>query len=70
MEDWLRGQGKLADSPVRERVWQTLRTAASEGRDLADVLTFAGAFLLHLRADPARWDGLSDARDDEVAAAL
>ncbi|GAA1856066.1 N-6 DNA methylase [Actinomadura bangladeshensis] len=70
VEDWLRGQGKLADSPVRERVWQTLRTAASEGRDLADVLTFAGAFLLHLRADPARWDELPDAPDDEVAAAL
>lgn len=29
VEDWLRGQGKLADSPVRERVWQTLRSAAA-----------------------------------------
>ncbi|WP_245666738.1 N-6 DNA methylase [Actinomadura latina] len=70
VEDWLRGQGKLADSPVRERVWQTLRAAASEGMDLADVLTFAGGFLLHLRADPGRWTGLPDAPDDEVARAL
>ncbi|CNG70419.1 type I restriction-modification system methyltransferase subunit [Mycobacterium tuberculosis] len=70
VEDWLRGQGKLTDSPVRERVWQTLRTAASEGRDLADVLTFAGAFLLHLRADPGRWAQLPDAPDDEIAGAL
>ncbi|WP_309237625.1 N-6 DNA methylase [Actinomadura sp. BRA 177] len=70
VEDWLRGQGKMADSPVRERVWQTLRTAASEGMDLADVLTFAGAFLLHLRADPGRWAGLPDAPDDEVAGTL
>ncbi|MEV4675551.1 MULTISPECIES: HsdM family class I SAM-dependent methyltransferase [Actinomadura] len=70
VEDWLRGQGKLADSPVRERVWQTLRSAASEGMDLADVLTFAGAFLLHLRARPGRWAELSDAPDAEIARVL
>ncbi|MEU8347385.1 N-6 DNA methylase [Spirillospora sp. NPDC048832] len=70
VEDWLRGQGKLADSPVRERVWQTLRAAASDGTDLADVLTFAGAFLLHLRARPGRWAELSSAPDEEIARVL
>ncbi|MER7544096.1 N-6 DNA methylase [Spirillospora sp. NPDC127506] len=70
VEEWLRGQGKLADSPVRERVWQTLRAAASGDMELADVLTFAGAFLLRLRTEPGRWAGLADAPDDEVAAAL
>ena len=70
VEGWLRGQGKMADSPVRERVWQSLRAAASESMDLADVLTFAGAFLLHLRDDPGHWDALSDAPDDELARAL
>ncbi|MFI0407411.1 N-6 DNA methylase [Actinomadura sp. 3N508] len=54
VEDWLRGQGKLSGSPVRERVWQTLRQATAGGAELADVLTYAGAFLLDLRADEAR----------------
>ena len=70
VEDWLRGQGKLADSPVRERVWQTLRAAAHGDVELADVLTFAGAFLLYLRADPGRRRELSSAPDGDVAAAL
>ncbi|TMQ98037.1 methyltransferase [Actinomadura soli] len=54
VEHWLRGQGKLAGSPVRERVWQTLRQATAGGVELADVLTYAGAFLLQLRADNGR----------------
>ncbi|MFG2091158.1 N-6 DNA methylase [Spirillospora sp. NPDC048824] len=70
VEDWLRGQGKLADSPVRERVWQTLRAAAYGDVELADVLTFAGAFLLYLRADPGHWRGLAPAPDEKIAAAL
>ncbi|WP_024934749.1 N-6 DNA methylase [Actinomadura welshii] len=64
VEDWLRGQGKLADSPVRERVWQTLRSAAGEDADLADVLTFAGACLVRLRDEPGR--DLSEAADGEL----
>ncbi|MEU8797786.1 N-6 DNA methylase [Spirillospora sp. NPDC048819] len=70
VEDWLRGQGKLTDSPVRERVWQTLRAAAYGDVELADVLTFAGAFLLYLRADPGHWRDLSSAPDEKIAAAL
>lgn len=70
VEDWLRGQGKLTDSPVRERVWQSLRAAASEGMDLADVLTFAGAFLLSLRDDPGLRRELPDASDEEIARTL
>ncbi|TDB90161.1 N-6 DNA methylase [Actinomadura sp. KC216] len=54
VEDWLRGQGKLSGSPVRERVWQTLRQATAGGAELADVLTYAGAFLLGLRPDGDR----------------
>ncbi|WP_243717735.1 N-6 DNA methylase [Actinomadura sp. KC345] len=70
VEDWLRGQGKLADSPVRERVWQTLRAAAHGDVELADVLTFAGAFLLYLRADPGHWRELSSAPDEKIAGSL
>ncbi|WP_243708523.1 N-6 DNA methylase [Actinomadura sp. GC306] len=70
VEDWLRGQGKLADSPVRERVWQTLRGAAFGDVELADVLTFAGAFLLYLRAEPGGWRELSAAPDERIAEAL
>lgn len=70
VEGWLRDQGKLVDSPTRERVWQTLRAAGSEAADLADVLAFAGAFLLYLRADPGRWEELSSARNDEIARVL
>lgn len=70
VEAWLRAQGKLADSPVRERVWQTLRGAATGDVELADVLTFAGAFLLYLRADPGHWSDLSAGDDEKIAAAL
>ncbi|MFC4051728.1 N-6 DNA methylase [Actinomadura syzygii] len=68
VEDWLRGQGKLADSPVRERVWQTLRQAAAGDVELADVLTFAGAFLLHLRAHPEF--EVADVPDQQVERSL
>lgn len=68
VEDWLRGQGKLSDSPVRERVWQTLRQAAAGDVGLADVLTFAGAFLLHLRADPGH--EVADVPDEQVERSL
>ncbi|WP_243713095.1 N-6 DNA methylase [Actinomadura sp. 6K520] len=70
VEAWLRGQGKLADSPVRERVWQTLRGAAYGDVELADVLAFAGAFLLYLRADRDHWRELSAAPDEKIAEAL
>ncbi|WP_254716383.1 class I SAM-dependent DNA methyltransferase [Actinomadura sp. WMMB 499] len=70
IEGWLRDQGKLADPPVRERVWQTLRQAAAGDVELSDVMTFAGAFLLSLHADPARWRDLADAPDDRAGAAL
>ncbi|MFI0372380.1 N-6 DNA methylase [Actinomadura sp. 1N219] len=66
VEGWLRGQGKLAGSPVRERVWQTLRQATAGGAELADVLTYAGAFLLHLRVNPGRRDVVSGALDAGV----
>ncbi|TDD75084.1 hypothetical protein E1293_28735 [Actinomadura darangshiensis] len=61
IEDWLRGQGKLADSPVEERVWQTLRSAAAGDVELADVLTSAGSFLLDRRDEEP---------DEEIAHAL
>ncbi|TDC76194.1 N-6 DNA methylase [Actinomadura sp. 7K507] len=70
VEDWLRGQGKLTDSPVQERVWQTLRAAAYGDVELADVLTFAGAFLLYLRADPGHWRELASAPDEKIAGTL
>ncbi|MBO2457288.1 N-6 DNA methylase [Actinomadura sp. LCR2-06] len=70
VEGWLLGQGKLTGSPVRERVWQTLRQTVAGDADLAGVLAFAGAFLLYLNGDPAGWRGLSSRPDKDVAVGL
>ncbi|WP_034516043.1 SAM-dependent methyltransferase [Actinomadura rifamycini] len=70
IEGWLRDQGKLADPPLRERVWQTLRQAAAADVELSDVMTFAGAFLLSLHADPSLRNDLSAFPDDRAGEAL
>jgi hypothetical protein len=70
VEGWLRGQGKLTGSPVRERVWQTLRQTVAGDADLAGVLAFAGTFLLYLNGDPAGWRGLAGRPDKDLAAGL
>ncbi|MWA01933.1 N-6 DNA methylase [Actinomadura sp. LD22] len=70
VEGWLRGQGKLTGSPVRERVWQALRQTVAGDADLAGVLAFAGAFLLFMNGDPGRWRGLSRRPDKDLAISL
>ncbi|GII30434.1 N-6 DNA methylase [Planotetraspora mira] len=62
VEDWLRRQGKLAEIPLDERVWQQLR-AGVEDLGLADVLGHVGAFLLFLDRYPKKWQELSRRKD-------
>ncbi|MCJ0870991.1 N-6 DNA methylase [Streptomyces sp. AP-93] len=60
--DWLRAQGKLAEVPLRERVWQYV--AAHPGGSVA-ALVEAGSALLLVRDRPMEWleaSAVSDAR--------
>lgn len=62
VEHWLRAQGKLAEVPLRERVWQQI-TGHPGGAVTA--LVKAGAALLVVRDRPADWlelTAVSDAR--------
>ncbi|MCX5198909.1 SAM-dependent methyltransferase [Streptomyces sp. NBC_00249] len=67
VEDWLRAQGKLAEVPLRERVWQQI--AAHPGGAVT-ALVEAGAALLVVRDRPALWLELTGAPDERMAAAL
>ncbi|MFI6288426.1 N-6 DNA methylase [Streptomyces sp. NPDC051018] len=66
VERWLRDQGKLAEVPLRERVWQQL---ADHPATAADVLVQAGCALLLVRDRPTTWQELT-ARSDERMAEL
>ncbi|MEU9608612.1 N-6 DNA methylase [Streptomyces sp. NPDC048057] len=66
VERWLRDQGKLAEVPLRERVWQQL---ADSPATAATTLTRAGFALLLLRERPSTWQELT-ARPDERMAEL
>ncbi|MFE3451599.1 N-6 DNA methylase [Nonomuraea sp. NPDC059194] len=66
VEDWLRRQGKLAEVPLDERIWQQLR-AGVEDLHLSAVVGHVGAFLLLLDRNPAAWKKL--ARSAEVSSA-
>lgn len=60
--DWLRAQGKLAEVPLRERVWQYV--ASHPGGSVA-ALVKAGSALLLVRDRPMEWleaSAVSDAR--------
>lgn len=60
--DWLRAQGKLAEVPLRERVWQYV--AAHPSGSVAALVT-AGSALLLVRDRPMEWleaSAVSDAR--------
>ncbi|GAA0470755.1 N-6 DNA methylase [Streptomyces olivaceiscleroticus] len=61
VEQWLRDQGKLAEVPLRERVWQQV-TGHPAGAAVA--LRHVGAVLLLVRDRPAVWRGLARADDD------
>ncbi|MGW5780495.1 N-6 DNA methylase [Streptomyces sp. NPDC003863] len=67
VERWLRDQGKLAEVPLRERVWQQL-----SGHPAGTVagLVHAGCVLLLLRERPGAWTGLAGLPDVRLAEAL
>ncbi|MEU9121986.1 N-6 DNA methylase [Streptomyces sp. NPDC048506] len=61
IEQWLRDQGKLAEVPLRERVWQQL---VGHPAGAAAALRLAGAVLLLVRDRPSAWQQLRAATDD------
>ncbi|WP_446750768.1 N-6 DNA methylase [Streptomyces sp. G7(2002)] len=61
IEQWLRDQGKLAEVPLRERVWQQL---VGHPAGTAAALRQAGAVLLLVHERPAVWQQLRTAADD------
>ncbi|GGZ24045.1 type II restriction endonuclease subunit M [Streptomyces inusitatus] len=67
VEQWLRDQGKLAEVPLRERVWQQL---ADHPATTATALIRTGCVLLLVRERPALWQELAAAPDEETAQLL
>ncbi len=67
VERWLRAQGKLAEVPLRERVWQQL---VSHPAGAATALRHAGAVLLFVRDRPSAWRELNEAADDTALAGM
>lgn len=67
VEEWLRDQGKLAEVPLKERVWQQV-TGHPEGPVTA--LVHAGCALLYLHDRPLAWLELSVCPDDEQLARI
>ncbi|MBV1946617.1 N-6 DNA methylase [Streptomyces sp. BV129] len=67
VEAWLRRQGKLAEVPLRERVWQQL-TGHPEGP--ATALVHAGCVLLLIQERPTVWLDIEAGSDERLAARL
>ncbi|WP_329338239.1 N-6 DNA methylase [Streptomyces sp. NBC_00663] len=67
VEAWLRKQGKLAEVPLRERVWQQL-VGHPEGPVAA--LIHAGCVLLLIHDRPTVWLDVSAGSDERLAAML
>ncbi|MFB7090989.1 N-6 DNA methylase [Streptomyces sp. NPDC056296] len=67
VEGWLREHSKLAEVPLRERVWQQL-VGHPEGPVTA--LTHAGCVLLLIHDRPTLWLEVSDGSDERLAAML
>ncbi|MEV7524063.1 N-6 DNA methylase [Streptomyces sp. NPDC091371] len=67
VEQWLRAQGKLAEVPLRERVWQ--RIAAHPGGAVS-ALVKAGSALLVVRERPTEWLKAAAAPDEHLAGLL
>ncbi|GAA2790761.1 N-6 DNA methylase [Kitasatospora sp. CM 4170] len=67
---WLRAQGKLAELPLLERVWQLLETLRDPDGHPAAPLAEAGAVLLLLHREPERWAALAAEPDTRLATAL
>ncbi|MFG2628719.1 N-6 DNA methylase [Streptomyces sp. NPDC048473] len=67
VEQWLRDQGKLAEVPLRERVWQQL---AGHPAGAVPALVHAGCALLLLRNSPTAWPEITAVSDERMAGVL
>lgn len=67
VEAWLRHQGKLAEVPLRERVWQQL---AGHPEGPVTALSHAGCVLLLIHDRPTVWLEVSAGSDERLAAML
>ncbi|MFI9341595.1 N-6 DNA methylase [Streptomyces sp. NPDC052773] len=67
VEAWLRRQGKLAEVPLRERVWQQL---AGHPEGPVTALIHAGCALLLIHDRPTVWLELSAGSDERLAQSL
>ncbi|MFJ8790003.1 N-6 DNA methylase [Streptomyces sp. NPDC102462] len=67
VEAWLRKQGKLAEVPLRERVWQQL---AGHPAGPVTALVHAGCVLLLIHERPELWRDASAGTDERLAAKL
>ncbi|KOV91538.1 helix-turn-helix transcriptional regulator, partial [Streptomyces sp. NRRL B-3648] len=67
VEAWLRRQGKLAEIPLRERVWQQL---AGHPEGPLTALVHAGCVLLLINERPTVWLDASAGSDARLAALL
>ncbi|MFJ3833146.1 class I SAM-dependent DNA methyltransferase [Streptomyces sp. NPDC090046] len=67
VEHWLRAQGKLAEVPLRERVWQQI---AGHPGGAVTALVKAGAALLVVRDRPADWLELTAVSDERMTTLL
>ncbi|MEV5317222.1 N-6 DNA methylase [Streptomyces sp. NPDC052687] len=67
VEAWLRRQGKLAEVPLRERVWQQL---AGHPEGPVTALTHTGCALLLIHDRPTVWLELSAGSDERLAELL
>ncbi|WP_327367842.1 N-6 DNA methylase [Streptomyces sp. NBC_01217] len=67
VEQWLRDQGKLAEVPLRERVWQQL---AGHPAGAVPALVHTGCALLLLRNSPTAWQEITPVSDEAMAGVL
>ncbi|WP_406096196.1 N-6 DNA methylase [Streptomyces sp. NBC_01013] len=67
VEQWLRDQGKLAEVPLRERVWQQL---AGHPAGALPALCHVGCALLLVRDRPSAWREITGVSDERMAGVL
>lgn len=67
VEQWLRDQGKLAEVPLRERVWQQL---AGHPAGSVPALFHVGCALLLVRDRPTAWREIAGVSDERMAGVL
>ncbi len=64
VEQWLRDQGKIAEVPLRERVWQQL---SGHPAGAVQALVHTGCALLLVRDRPTAWLQLAAVSDEKLA---